>query len=577
VPVIIWSTADCNIELDEHQLVEITGRNDIVIHKQRRPFYGDISSSLAVIKPFNCSNVLTCRPGAVFGPKCLQFIKQKTSEYGEAVALTGKGVRIFPHYKASSLKDGLHYKLYDQHKPDRAVHIFTPDLSLMSTQMLNELAIHCKRNDISNECDHIWCSYLIDRSLGGPYCIWKISVEKDIVDLTSCGASFVPDGENFDKFYSFMFEKGWPVGVDKPLYDVGRCRPLSSPAGAVWDRGFGGVNMSAEPASSLDFQAAASCGVTVVRWGAVADASDLSYLLDKNSESLEEDVIHFHKVLPRLRKTLCEAGEQGLKVIITMADLPGALFHKNDSSSFWTSPQVRYRAAKFWGLMADGLKDLSHEFIAGYDLINEPYTPLSVDYLDDVPMDHFNELETFYKDCISEIRHYDRDVKIIVSSINYAHPKAVKCFRPFEDQNVIYSFHVYTTPILTLSRHFSSTGSYPGLVRRWPKCPDDLVQVDKRMIYKFLKDSVYAWQKDNNISSSRIFVGEVGICREVPGAMEYLRDCLEIFKEFGWSWCLFSFRDEEWDAMDYELGSDLSNMLDRSLSPLFLTVAKHFH
>ena len=72
-------------------------------------------------------------------------------------------------------------------------------------------------------------------------------------------------------------------------------------------------------------------------------------------------------------------------------------------------------------------------------------------------------------------------------------------------------------------------------------------------------------------------MAEFGICREVQGAQQYLKDLIEIFRHFEWSWLLFSFRDEEWDALDYELGPSMDNMLDRSPTTLFQMVANHFH
>ena len=81
----------------------------------------------------------------------------------------------------------------------------------------------------------------------------------------------------------------------------------------------------------------------------------------------------------------------------------------------------------------------------------------------------------------------------------------------------------------------------------------------------------------HGILSNRILVAEFGISREVQGALEYLEDLISLFQHFKWSWLLFSFRDEEWDALDYELGPSMDNMLNRSSTRLFLTVADHFH
>ena len=81
----------------------------------------------------------------------------------------------------------------------------------------------------------------------------------------------------------------------------------------------------------------------------------------------------------------------------------------------------------------------------------------------------------------------------------------------------------------------------------------------------------------HGIPSNRILVTEFGISREVQGAQQYLEDLISLFQRFKWSWLLFSFRDEEWDALDYELGPSMDNMLDRSLTKLFQAIAEHFH
>ena len=105
----------------------------------------------------------------------------------------------------------------------------------------------------------------------------------------------------------------------------------------------------------------------------------------------------------------------------------------------------------------------------------------------------------------------------------------------------------------------------------------DTVEITSEYLHQLLKKTVHSWQVKHGIPSSRILVAEFGICREVQGAKQYLEDLVSIFRHFKWSWLLFSFRDEEWDALDYELGPDMDNVLNRSASELFRTVADHFH
>ena len=53
--------------------------------------------------------------------------------------------------------------------------------------------------------------------------------------------------------------------------------------------------MLSEPASQLDFAAAASYGVRDIHIRTVADSKDLSYLLDCGASSAEEDEAHLLK------------------------------------------------------------------------------------------------------------------------------------------------------------------------------------------------------------------------------------------------------------------------------------------
>lgn len=590
----------CSIALSScsQEILEYIKGYPILYHRED-PFLPAISSYTDIVSSFH--TIIHCSSGIVLRSNCISYLLSKLTEYDSSI-LTATGYRIFPHYKlvqpSNSLTNGYQYKYYDYLSTDRAVHIFLPDLCVMTTDIILKLSSQCnEERSHFIELGNIWLSFLIGHHLNG--CVWKVEVPREMADFAGivCRSNdIVPINaprELFDEFYSHCVVKGeWPPGVTLPIYDkspspkgvefpISDLKVIESRC-AIWERGFGGVNMSSEPASLLDFAAISSLGVKVIRCGAVADAMDLNYLIDGRSESFEDDSKHFLKVLPRLRKSIEGAAQYGLKTIVTMADLPGAPFHCCHGNiaeyEFWTSCTVRVRAAKFWGLVAKGLKDLSPH-VMGYDLINEPYTPVDGGYFDDIPLDYTEELHHFYSQSLKEIRLHDTDVVVILSSLGYANPHGMNTLRCYDDSNVAYSFHMYAAPSLTLPRTTCDTPcySYPGTVERWKGCPYDMVDITRDFLYKLLKEHVHGWQVMNNVPSNRILVGEFGITREVKGAENYLRDLLEIFDEFGWSWLLYSFRDEEWDALDYELGPNLGNMLNRSMTTLFQTVAKHFH
>lgn len=70
---------------------------------------------------------------------------------------------------------------------------------------------------------------------------------------------------------------------------------------------------------------------------------------------------------------------------------------------------------------------------------------------------------------------------------------------------------------------------------------------DKKMIRKHLKP-VRDFQLRHN---ARIYVGEFSAVAWAPGAADYLRDCIEVFEEYGWDWTYHAFR-EDWGGWSVE-------------------------
>ncbi len=97
--------------------------------------------------------------------------------------------------------------------------------------------------------------------------------------------------------------------------------------------------------------------------------------------------------------------------------------------------------------------------------------------------------------------------------------------------------------------------SYPGDSPLGDSENPPVLSWNKQAIEKYL-EPVSDWQKKYNIPSNRIFVGEFGVFRTNKGAADYLRDVLEIIQSKKWHWAFYSFREDEWAGMDYELGID---------------------
>jgi endoglucanase len=68
-------------------------------------------------------------------------------------------------------------------------------------------------------------------------------------------------------------------------------------------------------------------------------------------------------------------------------------------------------------------------------------------------------------------------------------------------------------------------------------------------------DAVESWARRNGVPPSRIVAAEFGCDRQAEGAREYLSDVVATLNARRWHWAFYSFREDAWDRMDYEVGT----------------------
>ena len=487
----------------------------------------------------------------------------KISEYSDTV-LCSSGYRVFPHPRDKG--SGSSYQerdiaFYDERSDDRPLHIFVASSVLVIPASAAMRECFSAWPEFSS-LGHWWASFVISKCTGKD--IWKIR-------LQSLKERFQPPAwsgdELSEKFYHFLYESNWPLGVSDP-FSVGPCDlphplPNETPTVTLWKDGFRGFNMLSKPASDLDLADAAFYGAKVIRCGAVGDAKDLQYLISSTALSAAEDQVHLDKVIPKLRKVLQRIDSFGLKTILTFSDLPGCSFYSKNGSEFdfFLFQSVRNRISKFWGYLVSCIADLRH-CIAAYDLINEPYSQadISAGFFDAVPSDGADILNAFYHETVEQIRKSDSDTVVILKPLNWGSPKAIAMLKPIpDDSNIAYGFHMYGPTIITQTYEMVPGIGYPGMIHGH--------HFNKQVILEVLCH-VHKWQKAHDIDTRKIVCTEFGCGRLVPGCSQFLNDLVAVFREFGWSWLLFSFRDPEWHSMDYELGTDPNNFLFRQRSAL---------
>ncbi len=276
-----------------------------------------------------------------------------------------------------------------------------------------------------------------------------------------------------------------------------------------------------------------------------------------------------------LKKTIDDAHQYGIKIVITMLSLPGSRWRQNneglDDLRLWTSKEYHTQAANFWKQLAALLKD--HPAVVGYNILNEPHPECLFGIHDfrEVNLQEwhasvqgsFADLNIFYKTIIQAIREVDSETPIIVDTGLYATPWAIRYLQPIEDSKTLYSFHMYEPYAYTTRTLNTGRYEYPGAVpikltdtektAAPSSCP--AIYWNKSTLIDFLKP-ISDWQEKFQIPSSRILVGEFGCDRTAKGASLYLGELIQIFDTHRWHWAFYSFREDCWDSMDYELGSE---------------------
>lgn len=177
-----------------------------------------------------------------------------------------------------------------------------------------------------------------------------------------------------------------------------------------------------------------------------------------------------------------------------------------------------------------------------YDLVNEPVQNEpppegSPDYLGAQVL------------AAKAIRAIDAERPIIFEVDQWDSATGFKYLEPVDVPRVIYQVHMYHPGQFTHQGvHGSPTGvTYPGMIGER--------MCDKNALRQHLAP-VREFQLAYNV---HIYCGEFSAIRWAPdnSAYRYLKDCIELFEEYGWDWSYHAYR--EWDGWSVEHNADESD------------------
>ncbi len=267
--------------------------------------------------------------------------------------------------------------------------------------------------------------------------------------------------------------------------------------------------------------------------------------------------------IPELIAVLDRFQKASIGVVVTPLSLPGARWRQMNNNRrdgrLWKNKQYWDESRTFWRDLAGALH--KHPAVAGFDLLNEPAPELeygrdtfwtgSASQWYDTVRGTAGDLNEFYRYLVDGIRAVDTTVPLILESSLFATPWAIETLRPLPDPNILYSVHMYEPYEFTTWRKHKGRLRFPGRVTIEATKKDP--QVDAEWLDRFF-DPVRAWMRRHSLHPSQLLIGEFGCGRRCAGAANYLADLIRIFDREGWHWLFYSFREDNWEGMDYELG-----------------------
>lgn len=269
-----------------------------------------------------------------------------------------------------------------------------------------------------------------------------------------------------------------------------------------------GFQISPNHVVSADIKELGEWGANLIRFcfsGREQTATKEEYL-----KWVDSRIRRLDSLMPQLKKS-------GIKVVIAFAKVPGAKQTNYASLNLKNSSDFE-ALEKAWIKVAAHYRNNPN--IYSYDLLNEP---------DGINAGQWCKVA---RNLVKAIRTVDKTTLVINPSLAHF----------FTGENMAYTFHIYAPHTLT-HQGVVERGvewEYPGYING--------VYWNKEQLRVHLKPIIEFQRKHN----AKIYIGEFSCIAWAKGREQYIRDCIELFEEYGWDWTYHAFREWAPWSVEYE-------------------------
>jgi len=160
-------------------------------------------------------------------------------------------------------------------------------------------------------------------------------------------------------------------------------------------------------------------------------------------------------ILRRLDKAIAGIRERGLTLLFDLHRCPGHDFHQGTKQvqAFFFDPEVRGQCKQVWSHLAERYGNDSGVVL---EILNEPVAPE-------------NAIWNAVKDEIAaHIRHHAPKATLAIGSNRWSNPQEFRDLTPFDDDNVLYVVHYYSSIFFThqmaswMPQVYQQRQTYPG-------------------------------------------------------------------------------------------------------------------
>jgi len=118
---------------------------------------------------------------------------------------------------------------------------------------------------------------------------------------------------------------------------------------------------------------------------------------------------------------------------------------------------------------------------------------------------------------------------------------------------VLYAFHMYEPYDATSAPNMKrkTPRSYPGITTKYA---GGTMTWDRKAVADHI-GVAFDWARAQGLPPNRMVAAEFGCMRLWADCATYLTDVMDAVEEKGGHWAFYSFREDEWEGMDYELSA----------------------